>query len=66
MSFDHNVKFRNSSLVDAEFQDCSFKAGVKIDLSCANVKNCDFQGFIKMSSLTPIYKYTVCVMTLLK
>ena len=52
MSFDHNVTFRNSSLVGVDFQDCSFKAGVKIDLSFANVKNCDFRGFITKSSLT--------------
>ena len=54
MSFDHNVTFRYSSLVGADFQNCSFKARVKIDLSCGNVKNCDFRGFITKSSLAPI------------
>ena len=61
MSFDHNVTFRNSSLVGANFQDCSYKAGVKIDLSCANVKNCDFRGFIAKSSINTKYgPYSVC------
>ena len=57
MSFDHNVTFRNASLVGADFQGCSYKAGVKIDLSCANVKKCDFRGFITKSSLTSV-KYS--------
>ena len=62
MRFDHNVTFRNSSLVGANFQACSYKAGVKIDLSCANVKNCDFRSFITKSSFynSKHYQDSVC------
>ena len=50
MCFYHNTTFRNSSLVGANFRGCSFKSDVKIDFSCANVKDCDFQHFISMRS----------------
>ena len=62
MRFDHNVTFRNSSLVGANFQACSRKAGVKIDLSCANVKNCDFRSFITKSLFcnSKYYQDSVC------
>ena len=61
MHFDHNVTFRNSSLVDADFQNCSCKAGVKIDFSRANVKNCNFRGFISMLSLNSSRRYVTRV-----
>ena len=38
--FNHNVSFRNSSLVDASFRGSSFEAFV--DFTSADIKNCDF------------------------